>query len=409
MTRRHDIDALRVIAFGLLIAYHVGMVYVADWGYHVKAGQQAHWLQWPMIAVNRWRMPLLFMISGMALGLAMAARPARPLMGSRSWRLLLPLAFGMLAIVPVQAYCEALSNGTIAPGFGPFLMRYLQLRPWPGGGWSGAQHGVTWNHLWYLAYAWTYTALVLVLARVAGTAGAGRLGAWVCSRSAACCVLVPAAWLFACLWWLMPRFPETHALAGDWYAHAKYFAFFLVGWLVACEPQFRERVQAARGRMLALALGAITIELGLRAAGRSLQPGDIPAWALHVDWAMVERMARALYSWTALLAIFGWARALLDRPFRWLPYASEAVYPWYILHQSLIVPLALVAPALAPHSWLEPVVVIAGTVAGCLLLHECLIRRVRWLRPLFGLKPRRETALEPRPSASDSRLDSYPG
>ena len=92
------------------------------------------------------------MISGIALGLAMASRSATGLIASRSWRLLLPLVFGMLAIVPVQAYCEALGNGTIEPGFAAFLWRYLQLRPWPGGGWSGAEYGVTWNHLWYLAY-----------------------------------------------------------------------------------------------------------------------------------------------------------------------------------------------------------------------------------------------------------------
>src|SRR5690606_21694698 len=130
MIRRHDIDALRVFAFGLLIAYHLGMVYVADWGYHVKSAHQAEWLQWPMIALNRWRMPLLFMISGVALGLAMASRPPGRLLVSRSWRLLLPLAFGMLVIVPVQAYCEALANGAIEPGFGAFMARYLQLRPW---------------------------------------------------------------------------------------------------------------------------------------------------------------------------------------------------------------------------------------------------------------------------------------
>src|SRR5699024_7246060 len=115
MTRRHDIDALRVFAFALLIAYHLGMVYVADWGYHVKGTHQAGWLQWPMIALNRWRMPLLFMISGIGLGLAMASRPAGRLALSRSSRLLLPLVFGMLAVVPVQAYCEALGNAAIEP------------------------------------------------------------------------------------------------------------------------------------------------------------------------------------------------------------------------------------------------------------------------------------------------------
>lgn len=386
MTRRHDIDALRVIAFALLIAYHLGMLYVAEWGYHVKSAYQAEWLQWPMIAINRWRMPLLFMISGIALAFAQTARFGSSLAASRSWRLLVPLAFGMLAIVPVQAYCEARTNGAVPPGFGIFLLRYLQLQPWPEGGWTGATHGVTWNHLWYLAYVWTYTMAVLGLSRLAGTAVVGRVGAWSCSRHPVWVLLGPTAWLFTCQWWLMPRFPETHALAGDWYAHAKYFAFFFAGWLVARQPRFWSRAHATRRRLTVLALAAIAVELALRAAGRgALSPADIPAWALHVDWAMIERMARALYSWTAPLAIFGWAHALLNRPFRWLPRASEAVYPCYILHQSLIVVLAFVLTPLSLGPWLEPLLVATGTVAGCLLLHEILIRRIRWLRPLFGL------------------------
>ena len=49
------------------------------------------------------------------------------------------------------------------------------------------------------------------------------------------------------------------------------------------------------------------------------------------------RTLRNLYIWTALCAILGWAHVLLNRPFRWLPWANEAVYPWYVLHQSLIV------------------------------------------------------------------------
>lgn len=66
MNRRHDIDALRAIAFSLLILYHWCMLYVFDWGWHVKSPIQAEWLQWPMLFVNRWRMDLIFLISGMA-------------------------------------------------------------------------------------------------------------------------------------------------------------------------------------------------------------------------------------------------------------------------------------------------------------------------------------------------------
>ena len=64
--RRYDIDALRVLAFGLLILFHVGMFYVLDWGWHVKSTYQAEWLQLPMLFTNQWRMSLIFLISGLA-------------------------------------------------------------------------------------------------------------------------------------------------------------------------------------------------------------------------------------------------------------------------------------------------------------------------------------------------------
>ena len=67
-TRRHDIDALRALAFALLILYHLAMLYVADWGWHLKSPHLATWLQTPMLFLNRWRMDLIFLISGVASG-----------------------------------------------------------------------------------------------------------------------------------------------------------------------------------------------------------------------------------------------------------------------------------------------------------------------------------------------------
>jgi hypothetical protein len=112
-----------------------------------------------------------------------------------------------------------------------------------------------------------------------------------------------------------------------------------------------------------------------------IDPADIPDW----DWSMVSRWAHALYLWTALLTILAFAHRWLDRPRPWLSRANEAVYPWYILHQSLIVPLAFMTIPLGLAGWLEAGVVLAGTVLGCFLIHEWLIRRTPLLRPLFGL------------------------
>src|SRR3546814_13330978 len=110
---------------------------------------------------------------------------------------------------------------------------------------------------------------------------------------------------------------------------------------------------------------------------------------------MIRRPPRStrtdtLFPYTTLFR--SWAQVLLDRRFRWLPYCTEAVYPWYILHQSLLVPLAFWLAPLQLGPVLEPALVLGGTVGGCLLLHALVIRRTSLLRPLFGLKRRRTDA-----------------
>lgn len=387
MTRRHDIDVLRTLAFGLLILYHVGMVYVADWGFHVKSSHQSESLQWPMIFVNRWRMSLLFLLSGLAVGLLLASLRPGHFAARRSWRLLLPLLFAMISTVPVQAYCEALANGVIEPGFAAFMSRYLQFQPWPEGGFAGAQYGITWNHLWYLVYLWVYSLLLAAMLPLLRS----RPGRWLAGtvlapgrwRSAALLIL-PAIYLLVCLYWLAPRFPSTHSLFNDWANHAQYLPVFLFGVAVARSEGFWNEVLRLRWATLTLALVSITLYLGLRWLGRTLTPeqaAEFPDW----NWRAISAGAHALYRWAALLCILGFGLRYLNRPYRWLPYANRAVYPWYILHQSLIVPLAFCIGSLGLPGWLEFGLVLGGTVLGCALLYEFAIRRLRWLRPLFGV------------------------
>jgi len=378
MQRRHDIDALRALAFALLILYHWCMLYVADWGWHIKSPHLAEWLQWPMLLVNRWRMDLVFLVSGLAVNFLLRDAGSLRFVAQRSWRLLLPLAFGMAVVVPVQPYVEGVSNGLVEPGFGAFVLRYFSHSTWPEGAFAGWEHGMTWNHLWYLAYLWTYTlvlAAVLPLLR-------SRPGQWLRARFLALrggwLVLLPALPLAAATLLLQPHFEDTGDLVNDWYRHSIYFTVFLYGYWLGTDLGLWAELARLRRGTLSLALGLFA----LYAALVVLVPGeDVPAWLQGSVWLL-----RNLYIWTALCTILGWSRVLLDRPFRWLPWANEAVYPWYVLHQSLIVALAywLIPMRLGPV--VEPAAVLAGTVAGCWLLHTLLIRRVALLRPLFGLR-----------------------
>jgi len=392
--RRHDIDALRVIAFALLILYHVGMVYVHDWGFHIKSPHQWEWLQWPMVAANRWRMELIFLLSGIALGLSRSAtRPVR-MAGRRSRMLLVPLLFGMFAIVPVQAWVEARSAGVFDGGFFPFLVRYWQLRPWPDGNFAGAEFGVTWNHLWYLAYLWTYTVLLaLLLPSIRAIASrfpdrpAPRLPAG--ARPIAL-LLIPAAWFWAALYWLEPLFGDTKELVGDWAQHAQYLPVFLFGFVTARRQSIWREVVAMRKAALVLAAIGLSGYMFLRILGRVLSPADIdalPDW----NWRAISDATHAMYAWNALVAILGHAAVHLNRPFRWLPYANRAVYPWYILHQSLIIPIAFMLVPLGLPGAVEASLVLLATIAGCALIHHFMVLPIPAVRPLFGVTvpPRR--------------------
>jgi glucans biosynthesis protein C len=122
-------------------------------------------------------------------------------------------------------------------------------------------------------------------------------------------------------------------------------------------------------------------------------PDDGPYWLKATIWTL-----RVTYLWIALLAILGWSRALLDRPFRWLRWANESVYPWYVLHQSLIVGLAFWLVPMKLGAVAEGALILAGTVAGCWAIGEA-VKRLPWARPLFGLKRRPTPALDVSPAA----------
>ncbi|QNP40973.1 acyltransferase family protein [Lysobacter solisilvae (ex Woo and Kim 2020)] len=372
--RRHDIDALRALAFALLILYHGCMLYVGgeDWGWHLKSTHLAEWLQYPMLFVNRWRMDLIFLISGLSVHFLLRNTGTGAFIGQRSWRLLLPLLFGCLVVVPIQPYAQGIANGAVEPGYLRFLGDYFGGRQWPVDAFDGWEHGFTWNHLWYLVYLWCYTlafAALLPLLRRLPNPFAHLRGGWL--------LTVPALPLLLWTLTLQPLFEDTGDLVNDWYRHAVYFSVFLYGWWLGGNDAVWNELVRLRHRALGWALFVFAVYIALVAT----LPDEAPQWQ-----ETFVRTLRNFYIWLALSAILGWAKACLDRPFRWLPWANEAVYPWYVLHQSLIILVAYWLLPLHLGPVLEPVLVFGGTIAGCWLLHEFVIRRVGWLRPCFGLK-----------------------
>ena len=386
MQRRYDLDWVRIAAFFLLVLYHVGMYYVS-WDWHVKSPYASETLEPFMLLSSPWRLSLLFFISGVATAFLYRKTRAAPgragFVGQRSWRLLLPLIFGMLVIVVPQAYYEVLESrypSGYHDGYLAFWGRYLRADPSFCDD-DGCLDLPTWNHLWFVAYLWVYTMIGWALLRFAPNAMT-RLGGWLERCCSGMGVLVwPIAVLAVARLALVGRFESTHALVDDWYNHAQYLSLFLFGMLIATRDGVWDALQRMRWVALACAIAGYAFIVwyfyGSGYSDESTPPPD----ALR----MCQRIVWALFQWAAIAAIFGFARGIAFTDTPTLRYLREAVFPVYILHQTIIVILAHDAKPLDLHPAVEGPLLVLATFALCFLGFE-IVRRLRWLRPLFGLK-----------------------
>ena len=93
-----------------------------------------------------------------------------------------------------------------------------------------------------------------------------------------------------------------------------------------------------------------------------------------------------------MVAVLGFARRWITKDSALRRYLTDAIFPYYILHQTAIIMIAHELRGRDLPAWLEAGCVISGTVGACVLTYE-VVRRVALLRPLFGL---RVAAFEPR-------------
>jgi hypothetical protein len=374
--RRPDLDWLRVGAFFLLIFYHVGMAFVT-WDWHVKTAHPSDTIEPLMRLLNPWRLSLLFFVSGAATHY-MAARITPGRLAALRWkRLGIPLLFGVLVIVPPQSYVQVREHGYHL-SYWAFYGRYLTAYH----GFCDA-HGClflpTWNHLWFVAYLLVYTSLLLTVLACGVRMPAGVSRMFARAMSGVFCLILPASWLAMLRMVLAPRFHVTDDLIHDWYAHALYCSVFLLGWWMAWEPGFWASVTRWRFPALGVALSAYALFIW---CDRIVWPGDTVA----PPWAYVA--LDGLYGveqWCWIAAILGFGHRHLRHGGPVLDYLTQGIFPFYIVHQTIIVTVEfwlkgwhLAAPE-------EGAILIAVTAAGCLASYE-VVRRIAILRPLFGLK-----------------------
>lgn len=372
--RRYDLDWLRIIVFGVLILYHVGMFYVS-WDWHVKSSRASAAIEPLMLLSSPWRLTLLFLISGVATRFLADKLSLGKFTAARMGRLWPPLLLAVFVIVPPQAYyevVEAIQAG--APlTVDRFYLRYVTAS----GDWCDADGCLTtptYNHMWFVAYLILYTLALLpllpLLRRAPKALSALIAGPFL--------ILTPWLVMAALRITLMPIFGESHDFRADWYLHALYFGVFLFGFAIAKHEPFFERCMRWRWPALAIALAswaALIVYFNAHPDGV-----DPPDWL-----RATMRAVRELDAWCAIVAAIGFAHKHLsakDGPARRL--LTQAIFPFYLIHQTVIVAAGHHLDALALPLWVEAPLLIAATALGCWLFFD-MGRRVPALRVWIGL------------------------
>lgn len=376
--RRHDLDWLRVIVFGLLIFYHVGMFFV-PWGWHIKNNVIYNWLQFPMIFINQWRLPILFVISGMGTAYALSYRSGSFFILERLQRLLIPLLFGMLIIVPPQVYIERIYNGVLNVGYLDFFRELaFTTGVYPEG-------NLSWHHLWFLPYLLVYSIILTPIFIKIRNSKESRFLTWL-NRSlnkypATLFLFIPPLYLYESF--LEPFFNVTHNLVWDWFNFISSLTLFLYGFiLINVKESFWKAVQSLRYK--AMGIGVLCFSLLL------------VRWLTIPDGTLVhfiEALIKVTNLWAWIITIFGFGSIYLNRNSKTLSYCNQAVYPFYILHQTITV---IIGFYIYDKDWLLPTkfgIMVVGTFGFSWLIYEFLIRRIQFLWPLFGLKSKQPKTL----------------
>lgn len=373
-TRRFDLDWLRVAVFGLLIFFHTGMFYVQNWGWHVKSTYLSQSLESLMLLVEPWRMAVLWLIAGISIRFILAKVSVWRFVGMRSFRLLLPLLFGVLVVVPPQLYVEMTHNGDLNMSYWQFLLEFFSkdsavFNDYQAGIWPHMDV----NHLWFIRSLWQYSLAILCLLPLLNANFLTRITQWLFKQHGALALFLATLplYLIEIFWQINPvRYPIG-------------FTLMMYGFLIAWQPSFWQRLAKSLKPLvylfissyLALVLFYNTVWLDIIS-----EQAKVSEWLL-----MLGKFNYSLNRVLGALLVFAIAYRFFNRPSKQLRYFNEGVYPFYILHQTFIVVFGFQLSKWQLGTLLEPVLLMVATVLACFVGFE-VIRRTDMLRPLFGLK-----------------------
>ncbi|MFE0255838.1 acyltransferase [Streptomyces sp. NPDC059010] len=373
--RRSELDALRVLVVLGLVFFHSALVFSPDDDFYVKNADTTVAVTVLAGLAVVWAMPMLFLVAGLGSRHSIRRRGPGRFTRERLLRLGVPLVFATLVLCPLPQWLRLrAADPGYDESYGRFWLRFLTVRPDPADFpfVLEGEHFET-GHLWFVVLLLTFSLLLApVAAPLAGWAE--RMGRAVERRPALLLLpVLPLAVINAFL-----GMEEGFAGWNRW----AYLVFFLFGYALADDGRVR------------VALRRLAVPVGV--AGLVLFAGTAPGFLSLDDpftevspLALVTRAVFGAAGWCWVVAILG----LLDRPreirapSRVMVYLGIAALPVYVLHQPVVVAVAYGAVGWSAPIVVKYAVIVTGSLVVILGLYECLVRRTRLTRFLFGMRP----------------------
>jgi peptidoglycan/LPS O-acetylase OafA/YrhL len=375
--RLHYLDWLRVIAILGVFLYHAVHPFdLTDW--HIKNAELSLPLTAFLLFFGLWGMPFFFLVAGTGTWFALRRRSARQYANERFQRLLVPWFFGCILLTPAMLYFEWMHKtqmGLLNGSFHEFVIaRSLPIGP-EIFGWAG-------YHLWFLGFLFSFSLLALPLFLwLRGEAGKNmvlRL-AGLCERRGG--ILLAIFPLFVVQLVFRPFFHEGEHNWADFFF---LLSFFVLGYILYTDERFTRAIR--RDWRLILSVGAVACALVLVAAAT----GDPFTWItmpstpeFYISWGLIVVNS---WCWTLLVMFIG--MRFLDFSNRWLRYGQEAVLPFFVFHQPVIMVIAFFVVQWAAGIPLKLLAVVLGSFVVTVGVYEIIIRRSALLRSMFGMKSR---------------------
>jgi peptidoglycan/LPS O-acetylase OafA/YrhL len=372
--RRFDLDWLRVLAILTVFIYHTTRFFNSE-PWHIKNPVTYFPVDVMEMVLSNWLMALIFTISGASLFYALGQGGVGRFIKDKVLRLVVPLVtLGMLVFGSWQIYLERFAHGEFNGSYFQFLPDYFDGLYGHGGNfaWAG-------THLWYLEmlfiFCLVFLPLFLWLKRGSGRGLMKKLGDLLSAPRALYLLALPAALSLI----LVDRanfFGSTGWGGGSILSHA---TFFISGFLIVSHDGLQKNIQRLRWLSLVLVvilmviLPILLVTVGEPAFGTLLFALGSALWGL--------------WSWTWVLTILGFGMKYLNFNRPVLSHANEAVLPFYILHQPVLLSVGYFIVQWSIPAALKFLLIDAFSLIIIMTVYELVIRRLNLLRVLFGMKP----------------------